>query len=78
MEIRFRIPMSVIYCAAIVFLLFLGIMCIKQESENSLLKRQLSCAKLDNARLKQKIEESREKAAEYKPLDIVQYKRFGE
>ena len=42
MEIRFRIPMAAIYCAAVIFVLSLCGVCISQKVENERLERELS------------------------------------
>ena len=40
MEIRFRIPMAAIYCAAVIFVLSLCGVCISQKVENERLERE--------------------------------------
>ena len=42
MEIRFRIPMAAIYCAAVIFVLSLCGVCMSQKVENERLERELS------------------------------------
>ena len=42
MEIRFRIPMAAIYCAAGIFVLSLCGVCISQNAKNERLERELS------------------------------------
>ena len=74
MEIRFRIPMAAIYCAAVIFVLSLCGVCISQKVENERLERELreARAEIDN------LQDEREQHADYKPLECVMYKRLGD
>ena len=67
MEIRFRIPMAAIYCAAVIFVLSLCGVCISQKVENERLERELS----DSRKELRKLEDEREQHADYK---LLQYK----
>ena len=67
MEIRFRIPMAAIYCAAVIFVLSLCGVCMSQKVENERLERELS----ESRKKIRELEEQREQSAGYKPL---QYK----
>ena len=70
MEIRFRIPMAAIYCAAVIFVLSLCGVCISQKVENERLERELS----DSRKEVRKLENEREQYTERKSLQCVQYK----
>ena len=70
MEIRFRIPMAAIYCAAVIFVLSLCGVCMSQKVENERLERELS----ENRKKIRELEEQREQHADYKQLQCVQYK----
>ena len=70
MEIRFRIPMAAIYCAAVIFVLSLCGVCISQKVENERLERELS----ESRKKIRELEDEREQHADYKPLQCVQYK----
>ena len=72
MEIRFRIPMAAIYCAAVIFVLSLCGVCMSQKVENERLERELSESRNEIREL----EEQREQSAGYKPLQCVQYKQL--
>ena len=72
MEIRFRIPMAAIYCAAVIFVLSLCGVCISQKVENERLERELS----ESRKKIRELEEHREQHADYKPLQCVQYKQL--
>ena len=72
MEIRFRIPMAAIYCAAAIFVLSLCGVCISQKVENERLERELS----ESRKEIRELEEQREQSAGYKPLQCVQYKQL--
>ena len=67
MEIRFRIPMAAIYCAAGIFVLSLCGVCMSQKVENERLERELS----ESRKKIRELEDEREQHADYKPL---QYK----
>ena len=67
MEIRFRIPMAAIYCAAVIFVLSLCGVRISQKVENERLERELS----ESRKKIRELEDEREQHADYKPL---QYK----
>ena len=67
MEIRFRIPMAAIYCAAVIFVLSLCGVCIMQRMDIKRLERDLSVSR---ARINE-LQDEREQHADYKPL---QYK----
>ena len=69
MEIRFRIPMAAIYCAAVIFVLSLCGVCISQKVENERLGRELS----DSRKEVRKLENEREQYTERKSLQCVQY-----
>ena len=64
MEIRFRIPMTAIYCMAVIILLSLCGVCISQKVENERLERELS----DSRKEIRKLQDEREQYVEYKPL----------
>ena len=64
MEIRFRIPMAAIYCAAVIFVLSLCGVCISQEVENERLERELS----ESRKKIRELEDEREQHADYKLL----------
>ena len=71
MEIRFRIPMAAIYCAAVIFVLSLCGVCISQEVENERLERELS----DSRKEVRKLENERKQYTDHKSLQyVVQYK----
>ena len=71
MEIRFRIPMAAIYCAAVIFVLSLCGVCISQKVENERLERELS----DSRNEVRKLENEREQYTDRKSLQcVVQYK----
>ena len=70
MEIRFRIPMAAIYCAAVIFVLSLCGVCISQRMDIKRLERDLSVSR---ARINE-LQDEREQHADYKPLQCVQYK----
>ena len=72
MEIRFRIPMAAIYCAAVIFVLSLCGVCISQKVGNERLERELS----ESRKKIRELEEQREQSAGYKPLQCVQYKQL--
>lgn len=72
MEIRFRIPMAAIYCAAVIFVLSLCGVCISQKVENERLERELS----ESREKIRELEEQRKQHAGYKPLQCVQYKQL--
>ena len=72
MEIRFRIPMAAIYCAAVIFVLSLCGVCMSQKVENERLERELS----ENRKKIRELEDEREQHADYKPLQCVQYKQL--
>ena len=72
MEIRFRIPMAAIYCAAVIFVLSLCGVCMSQKVENERLERELS----ENRKKIRELEDEREQHAGYKPLQCVQYKQL--
>lgn len=72
MEIRFRIPMAAIYCAAVIFVLSLCGVCMSQKVENERLERELS----ESRKQIRELEEQREQHAGYKPLQCVQYKQL--
>ena len=72
MEIRFRIPMAAIYCAAVIFVLSLCGVCMSQKVENERLERELS----ESMKKIRELEEQREQSAGYKPLQCVQYKQL--
>ena len=74
MEIRFRIPMAAIYCAAFIFVLSLCGVCMSQKVENERLERELreARAEIDN------LQDEREQHADYKPLECEMYKRLGD
>ena len=72
MEIRFRIPMAAIYCAAVIFVLSLCGVCISQKVENERLERELS----ESRKKIRELEDEREQYADYKPLQCVQYKQL--
>ena len=72
MEIRFRIPMAAIYCAAVIFVLSLCGVCMSQKVENERLERELS----ESRKEIRELEEQREQSAGYKPLQCVQYKHL--
>ena len=74
MEIRFRIPMAAIYCAAAIFVLSLCGVCISQKVENERLERELS----ESRKKIRELEDEREQYADYKPLECVMYKRLGD
>lgn len=65
MEIRFRIPMTAIYCMAVIILLSLCGVCISQKVKNERLERELS----DSRKEIRKLQDEREQYAEYKPLE---------
>ena len=67
MEIRFRIPMAAIDCAAVIFVLSLCGVCISQKVENERLERELS----DSRKELRKLENERKQHADYK---MLQYK----
>ena len=64
MEIRFRIPMAAIYCAAVIFVLSLCGVCMSQKVENERLKRELS----ESRKKIRELEDEREQHADYKLL----------
>ena len=71
MEIRFRIPMAAIYCAAVIFVLSLCGVCISQKVENERLERELS----DSRKELRKLENERKQYTDRKSLQcVVQYK----
>ena len=71
MEIRFRIPMAAIYCAAVIFVLSLCGVCISQKVENERLERELS----DSRKEVRKLEDERKQYTDRKSLQcVVQYK----
>lgn len=71
MEIRFRIPMAAIYCAAVIFVLSLCGVCISQKVENERLERELS----DSRNEVRKLENERKQYTDRKSLQcVVQYK----
>ena len=72
MEIRFRIPMAAIYCAAVIFVLSLCGVCISQNAKNERLERELREARAEI----DKLQDEREQHADYKPLQCVQYKQL--
>ena len=72
MEIKFRIQMSAVYCAAVIFVLSLCGVCISQKVENERLERELS----ESRKKIRELEEQREQSAGYKPLQCVQYKQL--
>ena len=72
MEIRFRIPMAAIYCAAVIFVLSLCGVCISQNAKNERLERELREARAEI----NKLQDEREQHADYKPLQCVQYKQL--
>ena len=73
MEIRFRIPMAAVYCAAVIFVLSLCGVCMSQKVENERLERELS----ESRKKIRELEEQREQHADYKPLQqCVQYKQL--
>ena len=72
MEIRFRIPMAAIYCAAVIFVLSLCGVCMSQKVENERLERELS----EGRKEIRELEEQCEQHAGYKPLQCVQYKQL--
>ena len=74
MEIRFRIPMAAIYCAAVIFVLSLCGVCISQKVENERLERELS----ESRKKIRELEDEREQYADYKPLECEMYKRLGD
>ena len=74
MEIRFRIPMAAIYCAAVIFMLSLCGVCISQKVENERLERELS----ESRKEIRELEEQREQHVDYKPLECEMYKRLGD
>ena len=74
MEIRFRIPMAAIYCAAVIFVLSLCGVCMSQKVENERLERDLSVSR---ARINE-LQDEREQHADYKPLECEMYKRLGD
>ena len=74
MEIRFRIPMAAIYCAAVIFVLSLCGVCISQNAKNERLERELS----ESRKKIRELEEQREQHADYKPLECEMYKRLGD
>ena len=74
MEIRFRIPMAAVYCAAVIFVLSLCGVCISQKVENERLEREL---REERARVRS-LEDEREQYAGYKPLECEIYKRLGD
>ena len=74
MEIRFRIPMAAIYCAAVIFVLSLCGVCMSQKVENERLERELS----ESRKEIRELEDEREQHADYKPLECEVYKRLGD
>ena len=64
MEIRFRIPMAAIYCAAVIFVLSLCGVCISQNAKNERLERELREARAEI----NKLQDEREQHADYKLL----------
>ena len=74
MEIRFRIPMAAVYCAAVIFVLSLCGVCISQNAKNERLERELS----ESRKKIRELEEQREQHADYKPLECEMYKRLGD
>lgn len=71
MEIRFRIPMAAIYCAAVIFVLSLCGVCISQNAKNERLERELS----DSRNEVRKLENERKQYTDRKSLQcVVQYK----
>lgn len=72
MEIRFRIPMGAIYCAAVIFVLSLCGVCMSQKVENERLESELS----ESRKKIRELEDEREQHADYKPLQCVQYKQL--
>lgn len=71
MEIRFRIPMAAIYCAAVIFVLSLCGVCISQKVENERLERELS----DSRNEVRKLENERKQYTGHNSLQcVVQYK----
>ena len=74
MEIRFRIPMAAIYCAAVISVLSLCGVCISQNAKNERLERELS----ESRKKIRELEDEREQHADYKPLECEMYKRLGD
>ena len=74
MEIRFRIPMAAIYCAAVIFVLSLCGVCMSQKVENERLERELS----ESRKKIRELEDEREQHADYKQLECEMYKRLGD
>ena len=72
MEIKFRIPMAAIYCAAVIFVLSLCGVCMSQKVENDRLERELS----ESRKKIRELEDEREQHADYKPLQCAQYKQL--
>ena len=71
MEIRFRIPMAAIYCAAVIFVLSLCGVCISQNAKNERLERELS----ESRKKIRELENERKQYTEHKSLQcVVQYK----
>ena len=64
MEIRFRIPMAAIYCAAVIFVLSLCGVCVSQNVKNKRLERELS----ESRKKIRELEDEREQHADYKLL----------
>ena len=64
MEIRFRIPMAAIYCAAVIFVLSLCGVCVSQNVKNRRLERELS----ESRKKIRELEDEREQHADYKLL----------
>ena len=67
MEIRFRIPIAAVYCAAVIFVLSLCGVCMSQKVENERLERELS----ESRKKIRELEDEREQHADYK---LLQYK----
>ena len=74
MEIRFRIPMAAIYCAAVIFVLSLCGVCISQKVENERLERELS----ESRKKIREREDEREEDVDDKAVEWEVYKRLGD
>ena len=71
MEIRFRIPMAAIYCAAVIFVLSLCGVCMSQKVENERLERELS----ESRKKIRELENERKQYTGHNSLQcVVQYK----
>ena len=64
MEIRFRIPMAAIYCAAVISVLSLCGVCMSQKVEYERLERELA----ESRKKIRELEDEREQHADYKLL----------